>query len=144
MPHWISVLSANNRIEQELMATGTPNARPGASWVDVTAQNIPFGTAGNGRWVNNALVPYQPTPSRTIAASEFIDRLTVAEDEAIETLANTRPKISAWLRRMTIRGAVNLDSAELIAVLAYLKAQGVPTLWPDNATADARIAAIRA
>ena len=150
--HWISVLNATGVIENEIATNydPTPTARPGATWVDIAALQIPFGTVTAKVWNGSAVVAAPVVARRVISAIEFQDRLTQAEDEALELLALTaanttvRSRLSAWRRRVVIRGSVDLDSAELIAVLAFLKANAIPALWPDNATADTRIAAIRA
>jgi hypothetical protein len=126
-------------IEQAVRWDGTETRLP-AGYEEVSEAVWLSAKAGDTR--NGGSITARAIRSVPVAA--FFDRLTVAETEAIETLAATRPRIAAWLRRLTIRAFVDLDSAELTAICAYLKAQGVPTLWADNATADARIAAIRA
>ena len=97
------------------------------------------------RWNGRSFDDIPPAPpSRILLPIDFVRRFTIDEDIAIDTLADTNKRVKAWRRRLEIVTSVRLDHPEVIAGLAYLKSVGIPFIWPDEATADVRIAAIRA
>lgn len=75
---------------------------------------------------------------------DFARRFTMAEETAIDALSESNRIVSAWMRRLSLAESVNLDHRDVVAGLAYLKSVGIPSVWPDAETANARIAAIRA
>ena len=96
------------------------------------------------RWTGTAFVSKAARPVRVISPLDFARRFTLAEEGAIDTLSDSNKTVKAWMRRLTLATSVNLDHQDVIAGLAYMKAVGVPAIWPDEATADTRITAIRA
>ncbi len=146
----------SRRVEADLEAI-----RADAEWASVTIppELVEVTThpawAGLGSMLGGTLAadgtftPFVPPPRRDIAVGTFLERLTVDEHTAMEQLANTRPRIRAMLTRLLATGRVGLDRTDLVDFLAYLKTPqgggvGVNGMWPDVATADARIAALRA
>lgn len=85
-----------------------------------------------------------PPPSRTIAPIDFARRFTLAEEAAIDALSESDRIVKAWMRRLTLATSVDLDHADIVNGLAYLKSVGIPSVWADTATADRRIVEIRA
>lgn len=96
------------------------------------------------RWNGSAFEPIPPAPVRVIPAIDFMRRFTREEENAIDALADTNRDVKRWMRRAMKVDTVNLDHAEVIGGLAYLKSVGIPSVWADTATADARIIEIRA
>lgn len=96
------------------------------------------------RWNGSSFELIPPAPVRVLSPIDFARRFTRAEETAIDTLADTNRIVKALMRRLTLVQTVNLDHADVIAGLAYLKSVGIPSVWADAATADSRIAAIRA
>src|SRR4051812_10827493 len=83
-------------------------------------------------------------PPRAVTLRAFLQRCTVAERVAFNTARNADPVAEVLWAELLAGPTVELDSAALITGLAYIKganATGGFLLWPDNATADARIAA---
>jgi hypothetical protein len=85
----------------------------------------------------------EPAPTRLLSPLDFCRRFTLQEDAAIDDLAQTNGILRAFMRRLSLASTVNLDHQDVISGLALIKAIGVPSVWPDIATADARIAEIR-
>lgn len=81
---------------------------------------------------------------RVIPLRDFLRRITLAEQEAFDELMETNRRARVWWQRLTAGDTVDLDHLELIAGFGFVKALGIPAIWPDEATADARIAQIRA
>lgn len=97
------------------------------------------------KWVGGTtFAPFPPAPLRVVSPLDFARRFTMAEDRAIDALADTDRTVKAWMRRLSLADSVNLDHADVAAGLAYLKSVGIPSVWADAAAADTRIAAIRA
>lgn len=80
---------------------------------------------------------------RPIDNRVFLARFTDPEYEAFSTLALTNIPLRRLLHTLLASANVDLNSSRLIAGLAYLKAQGVPGVWPTTQAADARIAILR-
>lgn len=89
-------------------------------------------------------------PARVIGLDEFMDRIEMGEDVAIRLLAGSekldhvdRATAAAYMARLFARSRVNLDSPAVVEAFTFFKRIGVPDVWPDEETADARIAKIR-
>jgi hypothetical protein len=118
-----------------------PDVQPGRTHVQMLDDG-PMPALG-ARWTGSAFED-GPVPSlRVIPRGDFIGRITLAEHVAFETMAAGDITARVWWNRLLARDQVHLDSEELIAGLAFIKAQGVPGIWADAAAADARIAKIR-
>ena len=96
------------------------------------------------RWTGTAFALIPPAPVRVLSPLDFARRFTMAEEAAIDALADTNRTVKAWMRRLGLATSVNLDHADVINGLTYLKSVGVPSVWADAMTADRRIAEIRA
>ena len=96
------------------------------------------------RWDGTAFVRIPPAPIRVLTPLEFARRFTLAEDTAIDTLADTDRIVKAWRYRLALAQQVDLDHADVAAGLAYVKSVGIPSVWADVTTADRRIREIRA
>jgi hypothetical protein len=101
-----------------------------------------------------AIGPVRPAPRvRAISVGAWMDRWTDAEQIALEAVGEAQTPQGRAVRVMTRRlfavtsGMVDLDSDALAAglqqVKAVLMAPGV-AVWADEATANARIAALLA
>ena len=124
------------RIEQ-------PEGGPvGEGWIAVTQSEYDQAQIGYHKNADGTYTP--PPPDRKLLPLAFSDRFTLGELSAIEALADSDHTVRAWLRKMTLASVVHLDDNNVINGLAYLKSVGIPALWADSATADIRIAAIRA
>ena len=91
----------------------------------------------------------EPMPApRRISLREFLRRFTDAEELALEALAEQSTPagraVRVLMRRLTSDPVVELDHPEVVVGFERLKAIAVPAVWADEATADARIAEIRA
>lgn len=95
------------------------------------------------RWNGSSFELIPPAPVRVLSTIDFARRFQRAEETAIATLADSNRIVQALMRRLTLAQSVNLDHADVINGLAYLKSVGIPSVWADEQTADARIAAIR-
>ena len=96
------------------------------------------------RWNGSAFIDIPPAPVRVISPVDFARRFTLAEEAAIDTLADTNRIVKIWRYRLTLAQRVDLDHADVAAGLAYIKSVGIPSVWADAATADQRIRDIRA
>lgn len=95
------------------------------------------------RWDGTAFEPIHPAPVRVITPLDFARRFSMAEDTAIDVVADADRTVKAWMRRLTLAHSVDLDHQDVIAGLAHLKSVGIPSVWADTATADRRIREIR-
>ena len=95
------------------------------------------------RWNGTAFEVIPPAPVRVLSPCEFVRRFTLAEEVAIDTLSDTDRTVKIWRHRVWLSTSVNLDHADVINGLAYLKSVSVPSLWPTTKRADQRIAEIR-
>ncbi|OFW37665.1 MAG: hypothetical protein A3J29_06220 [Acidobacteria bacterium RIFCSPLOWO2_12_FULL_67_14b] len=118
-----------------------PPAPGGQARIDVSAS--PDGSYSGKRWNGIAFEVIPPAPVRVLSRLDFARRFTLAEEASIDALADTNRAVKAWMRRLSLADSVNLDRADVAAGLAYLKSVGIPSVWPDGATADRRIAEIR-
>lgn len=105
------------------------------------------------RWNGTAFEPIPPAPVRKIDSLDFVRRFTAAEETAVDKGDEAGDfNIRAAKRRLSlVKDQVDLDHADVIYYLGYLKQKSLDPLtptdqrvWPDAATADTRIAAIRA
>ena len=127
-------------------------------WAKFDAQPLPAGLievtthpdwSGGGsligrRWTGTQFEIIPPAPARVISPVAFTRRFTLAEEAAIDTLADTNRIVKIWRYRLTLAQHVDLDHADVAAGLAYIKSVGIPSVWADVATADQRIRDIRA
>lgn len=120
-----------------------PDPPVGQTRIDVTEGYSRTSFSGL-RWNGSAFEAIPPAPVRVLSAADFARRFTMAEETAIDTLADTNRVVKAWMRRLMLVQTVHLDHADVINGLAYLKSVGVPSIWADVATADRRIVEIRA
>ena len=88
---------------------------------------------------------FTPPARRVVSIDDFVARITLAEMTAFQTLMANNATARAWWAKLMSRvtKGVDLDSADLTQGLAFVKAIGIPSIWEDEETADARIAAIR-
>lgn len=121
---------------------GTPVSEVNAS--------IEFSAA---EWTTIVGTGFTPPPTRIISLPAFLDRITAAEQKAFNKLRDADADARVfWDRLMAAEvTGVNLDNPKLIAGLDYVKAKALDPatpadqrVWPDTATADTRIAALRA
>ncbi len=124
------------RVRSTLYAARRPSPRPGT-----TIRTVSGDMAGL-RWT--AGDTYVPITSRRIPLEEFLDRITIEEHAAFETLMESSATARAWWARLNARRTVNLDREEMVRGWAFVKSAGVPSIWPDEAMADARIAELLA
>lgn len=112
--------------------------------VEVTGHETPMELGGH-TYDGDTFTAPTPAPRRVITRAEFIARITLTEHVAFETMAQSSVQARVWWNRLMARDTINLDAEELIAGLAWIKSNGIgmSQIWPDAATADARIAAIR-
>ncbi len=119
-------------------ANGVTVAKPGFIAVDCLP-HLP-GPFTKKRWTG---ISFVPKIVRDISWQDFMNRWTVAEQDGLEQLAESQPRLRSWIARMVRNQEVKLDDQEILNVLGFIKAQGVPTIWPDNTTADGRITDFR-
>jgi hypothetical protein len=84
---------------------------------------------------------------RIVPLREFLQRFTIAERVAFNEIRKANPVAEVLWSELVAGGFVRLDDHALIDGMALVKAANAANgflIWPDNATADARIAAIRA
>ena len=96
------------------------------------------------RWTGEVFEVIPPAPIRVLSPVDFTRRFTLAEETAIDILADTNRIVKVWRYRLTLAQRVDLDHADVAAGLAYIKSVGIPSVWADVATADQRIRDIRA
>ena len=96
------------------------------------------------RWTGTSFEMVPPAPVRVLSPIDFARRFTLAEEAAIDALSDNDRIVKVWIRRLSLATSVNLDHADVVAGLAYLKSVGIPAIWPDIATANKRAAEIRA
>lgn len=110
-------------------------------------------TPSRYRWDGAAFVLRPLVPTRVLPLATFIDRFTFDEQIAFEVLQGMSPRARVWFRNLQTHGrdGVDLDDPMLVAGLGFMKQASLDPntpaaarVWPDDLTADARIAAIRA
>jgi hypothetical protein len=126
--------------------TGT-RAEPGPGWYDVPMDTDLSDVlhrkfdAETGAIGANRVLSIRVIPLRT-----FLDRCTLAEKTAFKVLRNNDPEFNVLWSALVSSPIVRLDDLALVAGLEAVKAANAANgyqIWPDDATADARIAAIR-
>ena len=95
------------------------------------------------RWNGLGFEPMPPDPIRVLSPLEFVRRFTIAEEIAIDALAETDRTVKVWQHRLSLATSVNLDHADVAAGLAYVKSVGIPSVWATEQVANRRIAEIR-
>lgn len=96
------------------------------------------------RWTGTSFEVVPPKPVRMLSPIDFARRFTLTEEAAIDALSDIDRIVKVWIRRLSLATSVNLDHADVVAGLSYLKSVGIPAIWPDIATANRRVAEIRA
>lgn len=82
-----------------------------------------------------------PNPGRRqIARGDFISRITVQEHMAFKALTKVNDEAAVLWDRLMARDMIHLDAPELVMAFQFLKSVGIPAVWADAATADARLA----
>jgi hypothetical protein len=138
MPKFFARVDGAGRVVSAQYTSGD-HVPPGH--VDLTEIVSTVAEMENKQWTGTALVPAPPLPRRILNYAEFLERFTDPEIDGIETMALTHARVRAWQRVSQARGTVNLDG-DAVGFLNYLKAQGVPDVWPSVGAANARIAVI--
>ena len=72
----------------------------------------------------------------------LMDRFTDEEMDALDELSDTNRRLKLLMKRMTASPQFNVKSLRLAPALAYIVSIAVPSVWPDAATANARLAEI--
>lgn len=122
-----------------------PTPLAGTAHIDVTGLTGPF--AGK-RWDSgtSTFVAVASPPLRVISTRDFMRRFTSAERRAIDTLGepltDQGQTVRDFMRLLLADRTIDLDNDDTADGLALIKAIGIPTVWADIATADARIAEI--
>lgn len=105
------------------------------------------------RWNGSDFEPIPPAPVRRLEPLDFVRRFTAGEEAAIDRLDTAGDlNVRAAKRRLSlVKDTVDLDHADVPLYLGYLKQKSLGAntpadqkVWPDAATADSRIAVIRA
>lgn len=131
----------SQRDEKDDESGGTPIAEM-TSAIEFTA----------AEWAVIVDAGFTPPAKRIISLPAFLDRITAVEQKAFNALRDNDADARVfWDRLMAAEDTgVNLDNPKLIAGLAYVKAKALDPatpadqrIWPDEATADTRIAEIR-
>lgn len=96
--------------------------------------------------IAQAVADYTPDVAPKLITTRDLMELRLTEDEHfnIAVLARRNKTVSRLMHQLLAGGTVDLNSPKFIAGLAYLKAVGIPAVWPDAAAANSRIAQIRA
>lgn len=81
---------------------------------------------------------------RRIATRDILRRMTPAEHRALTNLANRDYDILKVWNILRAGGDADVNSAEWAQGLTLLKTRGIPSVWQDLATANARLAALTA
>ena len=123
---------------------------PGGGVLTELETNIDFTTA---QWAQLTDAGFTPPAKRIIAIDDFVARITVPEMAAFQALMDNNATARAWWAKLMTRQnkGVDLDSPDLVTGLAFVKVKALDSatpadqrVWADAATADARIAALRA
>jgi hypothetical protein len=149
MPRLLVHLDNDGYIDGTSRASGYDNEQATDGWHDVDPEtdlsdalnrsfNPDTGVIGAKR---------QAAPIRVLSLRGFLQRCTVAERVAFNAMRAADPIAEVLWAELLADATVNLDDDALVNGLAMVKAAnaaGGHQLWADDATADARIAAIRA
>lgn len=138
----------------ESFTTGPDTSRPPLGYIEIPFDVDYEALRGTKFDPQQPGVPGEKEPEpavRLLPLDRFMDRIPVDEEVALRVLAASdkldpadKVKAAVYMGRLFARQTVNLDADTLIDALAFFRRIGVPDVWPDEQTADARIAAIRA
>lgn len=90
------------------------------------------------------IAAYDGAQPKFIRTRDLLRRITSAEQDKIDELAQANKPLRRLMHLMLSDGQTDVNHPDFIQGWNYIKSIGVPTIWPDNATADAAIARIRA
>jgi hypothetical protein len=141
-------LDANN-IVISVAEISNATATLGEGWVKITPEEYSQVVIGAERNPDGTFTPpVEVTATVTeIDTVDFLDRFTEAEELKFEEIAEEHSPagrgVRLLLRRLSTRNTVRLDNPRLLAGMEKLKLIGVAKgVWPDAATATARVSEI--
>jgi hypothetical protein len=141
-------VGADGYIDATALAPDAGSAYRGASWyVADPATDLADAMQRQFNLQTRTIGQKRPVSARVISLRAFLQRCTVQERVAFDALRKLDPVAEVLWSELTSDVFVNLDDTTLITGLAMVKAANAAggfLIWPDDATADARIAAIRA
>lgn len=104
------------------------------------------------RWLGGTSFEAVTPVIRKLSPLDFVRRFTVTEEKTIRRLAKSNEDVELAINRLAlVKESVDLDHLDVLTYLGLMKRVSLDPntpanlrVWPDAATADTRIAVIRA